>query len=414
VTGLRRFQDVAEHHLCTGCGTCAYLAPDRYRMVDSDDGFRRPLPLTVLRSPDTELPACPGAHLEHPRPLPADHDGSVGREWGPVLEVWEGWATDAELRWQGSSGGVTSALALHGLLHGDMSGVLHSRAVPGEPLRSETVLSIDRAGLLAGAGSRYAPASPCDGLEKVEASEGTCIFIGKPCDVAGAAAAASQRTALDERLGLTIAVFCAGTPSTRGTIEALETMGVNVEDLAGLRYRGQGWPGEFTATLHDGSQRSLTYADSWGAVLQRHRQWRCMICPDHTGEFADISVGDPWYREIAAGEAGRSLVVVRTERGRRFVQQAIASGTVELERVPGRTLVASQPNLMQVRGSVWGRTTAMRGLGMPAPTFRRLPMRRAWFRLPWRQKLRSTVGTVRRVSDRGLRRRHPVMVKPSP
>lgn len=52
--------------------------------------------------------------------------------------------------------------------------------------------------------------------------------------------------------------------------------------------------------------RQMTYADSW-AYLQRYRQWQRYICPDHTGEFADVAVGDPWYREVQAGEAGTSL-----------------------------------------------------------------------------------------------------------
>lgn len=403
------FQDVAEQHLCTGCGTCAYLAPDAYRMIDSADGFRRPLPLTVVRAGDDDLAACPGVSLQHEGPLPEDHDTSVGMEWGPVLEVWEGWATDQELRWRGSSGGVTTALALSGLVDGGMSGVLHARSVPDRPLESTTVLSSTREELLAGAGSRYAPASPCDGLGLVEGAAGPCVFVGKPCDVAGATAAAARRPGLRDRLGLTIAVFCAGTPSTKGTREALAALGVAAEDVVDLRYRGHGWPGEFTATTRDGQEHSLTYAESWGAVLQKHRQWRCMVCPDHTGEFADLSVGDPWYRDIEPGEPGRSLVVVRTERGRQFLRRAVAAGAVELTRVPATTLVASQPNLLSVRGSVWGRVTTMRALGMAAPRYRRLPMVRAWLRVSGRQKVRSTVGTARRVRGRGLRRRRPVV-----
>jgi coenzyme F420 hydrogenase subunit beta len=408
VSRLKRFQDVAERHLCTGCGTCAYLAPDRYRMVDSTDGFRRPLPLSVKARADDTLRACPGASLAHRTVLPDDHDDSVGDEWGPVLEVWEGWAGDDEMRWEGSSGGVASALAMYALDHEGMAGVLHTRPVVGQPLRSETVLSRTRPDVLSGAGSRYAPASPCDGLARMEAAEGPCAFVGKPCDVAGAVAAAECRPSLSEKLGISIAVFCAGTPSSHGTLAALSQLGLEQGDVTALRYRGHGWPGEFTATTQDGREHSLTYEQSWGSVLQKHRQWRCMICPDHTGEFADLSVGDPWYRDIAPGEPGRSLVVVRTERGRRFLAGAMASGAVRLVRVPSTTLVASQPNLLSVRGAVLGRVLTMKVLGLAAPRYRRIPMIRAWLRLPAGLKLRSTIGTARRIRSRGLRRRFPV------
>ena len=39
-----------------------------------------------------------------------------------------------------------------------------------------------------------------------------CVFIGKPCDVAAVENVRRLRPALDEKVGLTIAIFCAGTP----------------------------------------------------------------------------------------------------------------------------------------------------------------------------------------------------------
>jgi coenzyme F420 hydrogenase subunit beta len=82
-------------------------------------------------------------------------------------------------------------------------------------------------------------------------------------------------------------------------------MGVDPSDLAQLRYRGNGWPGDATAQTRGGHRSRLSYADSWGSILTKHVQWRCRVCLDHTGEFADIAVGDPWYRAIPPGEFGR-------------------------------------------------------------------------------------------------------------
>ena len=105
--------------------------------------------------------------------------------------------------------------------------MLHVRAVPDEPWRNEPVLSRDPDEVLAASGSRYAPASPGEGLALVEAAPGPCVVIGKPCDIAGVRQAARLRPELAERIDLTIAVFCAGTPSTRGTLEMLAAMGVD-------------------------------------------------------------------------------------------------------------------------------------------------------------------------------------------
>lgn len=409
---IRSIRDVAEKHLCTGCGVCAYLAPDAIRMVDDLDRGRRPIVSAAApgSAPLADaLDACPGKGLAHDEAAPAGALPELSSAWGPVLEVWEGFARDDELRRAASSGGAASALALFGIEQRAMHGVLHIAARKDVPWLNETVLSRSRAELLAATGSRYAPASPCDRLADVEAAPAPCVFIGKPCDVAAARAAARKRPALAEKLGLTIAIFCAGTPSTRATLEMMKRMGIaDPADLLSVRYRGNGWPGNARAESRSGAAGEETYEASWGE-LQKHRQWRCYVCADHTGEFADIAVGDPWYRDIEPGEPGRSLVLARTERGRAFLAAAVEAGALELERRDAATVVASQPNLLTARGAIWGRILATRLLGAAAPRYRNMPMFPTWWRtLSWRQKLGSLAGTARRTFRKRLRERRPV------
>lgn len=409
--------DVAERQLCTGCGVCAYVQPEDIHMVDDVTAGRRPVVRTAdtagaRPSTDTALAVCPGVGLSHGT-LPDDTIGELRTDWGPVLELWEGHASDPETRWRASSGGAATALALHGLQRRGMHGVLHIRARQDAPYLNETVLSRTRDELLSATGSRYAPASPCDGLDLVVAADGPCVMIGKPCDIAGASRAAAQDDRLDAKLGLTIAVFCAGTPTLQGTFEMLGAMGVNdLDRVVSIRYRGNGWPGDATVTLRtpDGiEERHLSYEASWGGILQRHRQWRCYVCADHTGEFADIAVGDPWYREIAPGEPGESLILARTVRGREFLREAIESGVLDASPVPPDHLPASQPGLRSVRGAVWGRVATSRALGIPAPVYEGVATWPAWVHeLSITDKLRSTLGLARRVRRKGLRRTHPV------
>lgn len=415
--GIHSITDVAERQLCVGCGACAYLQPDDIRMVDLLDHGRRP----VVRdgeggAPDTTeaLRHCPGAGLAHAPDADPGKDAAAADlfgAWGPVLEVWEGFATDEEIRFAASSGGAATALALHCVDEGGMHGALHIRSRSDRPYLNETVLSTTRHELLEATGSRYAPASPCDGLDLVERAPGPCVFIGKPCDVAATASIRRERPRLDERLGLTIAMFCAGTPTLRGTFEMLDVLGVEHPDaVASVRYRGNGWPGRAEARWRgeDGAERadSLSYEESWGAILQRHRQWRCHVCVDHTGEFADIAVGDPWYRDIPEGEPGRSLVLVRTERGRRILHRAWEAGAVALVPLPASRIADAQPNLLRTRGAVWGRVTASKLLGIPYPVYRNLPTLPIWWReLSGREKLQSLAGTARRIVRRRLYRR---------
>jgi len=380
---IKTIDDVAQRQMCAGCGACAAVNPDGIEMIDDLNFGRRPMAVTASRNrTQLELDVCPGIGLTHEH---HDADSDVPG-WGPVLEVWEGHATDETIRFHGSSGGAATALALACLETMKMHGVVHTAARQDAPIFNETVMSRTREDLLAASGSRYAPASPCEGLPMIEHTPKPCVFIGKPCDIAGAVNVAALRPKLRAKLGLTVSIFCAGTPTTRATYGLLERLGVtDPEEVVSLRYRGHGWPGETTATLRTGETRTLPYEQAWGEILTNDKQWRCHVCADHSGEFADISVGDAWHMPRAPGETGRSLIVVRTERGRRILHKAMRAGYLTLRRANVSELNASQPGFLAVRGAVWGRVLACRLLGLPAPRYRGMPMFQFWWsELNWR------------------------------
>ena len=404
---LASIEDVAERQLCAGCGACAVAQPGTIRMVDDLTTGRRPL-VAAGASTQQALEACPGVRLEHDRAAwDEGWDAELADEWGPVLAVWEGYATDPEIRFRGSSGGAATALALWSLERSSAGSVVHSGARPGAPEFNDAVQSRDRDQLLAHTGSRYAPASPCEGLAT---ASGPLAFVGKPCDVAGARML-DERGLLPEgaEVDLTVAIFCAGAPSTAATLGYLaDTWGQEPGALDELRFRGHGWPGSFVARAQDGSTHEASYAASWG-VIQAGRPWRCRICPDHTGEFADVSVGDPWHTPPQPREHGRSLVVARTARGLGAVERAIEDGYLELERVDASLLPASQAELQRTRRTVQGRLLAMRLAGLPVPRFRGMALLGTWLRTPPGNLLRSVLGTLRRLGRYGLRRRRPVV-----
>src|SRR3989338_1000738 len=277
---IETIQDVVSMQLCSGCGACSYVEPYRFHMADTLEYGRRPfVRLNAEQESGEGIKVCPGVGLKHPSENLTDSNliPELLDAWGPVYGVWEGASADEEMRFSGSSGGAASAIALYCLEKEGMAGVLHTAAREDVPYLNQTVMSTSREELLARTGSRYSPASPGEGLDLIEESESECVFIGKPCDVAGAQNARHIRPQLDKKLGLTIAFFCAGVPSLKGNFELLKNNGVaNPEKIKQLRYRGNGWPGLWTVQYEDNDglvqTKSMTYADSWG-FLQSYRQW---------------------------------------------------------------------------------------------------------------------------------------------
>lgn len=402
---IRNAADVARWRLCVGCGACAAVCPNgAIRLIDIEDAGIRPLVEEgYCDGCDLCLRVCPG--IESPNLLEGTDSGLTGKEgierWGRFYELWEGYSSEPEIRFRGSSGGLCTALSLFCLEHGFAGGALHVVRDKDKPWQNRTVRSRTREEIIAGTGSRYSPASPCEGLGEIEGAKDATVFVGKPCDIEGLRLAQQVRPELIRKTAVAIGFFCAGTPSTRGTIELLKNRGVNLDELGVLRYRGLGWPGLATCEFKNGSRSPLriTYQDSWG-FLQKYRPFRCYLCPDLTAEFADISVGDPWYREIGEEEPGRSLILIRSEKGRNIFHSAMAKGYVKAERAVPDVIYRSQRNLLGKRQAIWGRLLAMKLMCIPTPKLEGFHLFNNWLELPLGEKIKSVLGTAKRIVQR--------------
>ena len=412
---IKSIQDVVDWRLCLGCGACAYVCPDRkITMADVvDEGLRPRLADDDCASCTLCLDVCPALGLDQtdaarrPGIMP-----EVLGAFGPVLEIWEGHAADPEIRFKGSSGGALTAIALHCLQNEGMAGVLHIGQDPADAARNSTRLSRNRDDLMQCVGSRYAPASVCERLDLVENAEAPCVVIGQPSEVSALKKVLPQKPALAEKVGLTLSFFCAGSPATRGTLDLMERYKAEPAQVDYLRYRGFGWPGFFSTRVKGAADATehLSYNDAW-AFLQKYRPYSTHLFPDGSGEDADISCGDPWYRPVQPGEHGSSLMVVRTERGREILKRAIEAGVIVARPGTCEQLEKSQANLTRKRGAVWGRILAFRLLGVPAPRYTGYSLFSNWMALPWKEKSGSVIGTLRRIIQRGYHKRSVRPVK---
>lgn len=402
---ISNINDIVAWRLCVGCGVCAPVCPTQnIRLVDIVQEGIRPQIINQSQCGSCRecLEVCPAYEVDYrPHQLRPGILRELLPALGPVLEIWEGHAADPEIRFRGSSGGALTALALYCLVEEKMSGVLHVGQNPTDPVRNQTHYSRTREELLTRVGSRYAPASACDRIDLIEKADGPSVFIGQPSEVSALRKAQDRRPGLQNKVGLALSFFCAGSPSTRGTLELLKKLDVPAGKLRDMRYRGYGWPGMFATATDDGTphREHLTYQASW-AFLQSFRPYASHLQPDGSGEDADISCGDPWYRPVGKDEPGSSLVIARTEQGRRIIHNAIKAGYLQLTPAEPWKLVKSQENLIGKRQCVWGRRLAFKAFGLPLTRLRGLPLFSLWLELSLRDRLISIFGTIRRILQR--------------
>jgi coenzyme F420 hydrogenase subunit beta len=321
--------------------------------------------------------------------------------------VRTGYATDDTLRHQASSGGALSAVLLYLLDAGLVDRVVQTAADSKAPIDNVTVVSTSRGDVFQAAGSRYAPSAPLSALRDELARPGRFAFVGKPCDIAALRAYVAREPALSAKIPYCLSFFCAGIPSRSGTGAILDRLGVAAEDLSAFRYRGDGWPGFATATARDGRQLRMSYAQSWGDILSKHVQFRCKICPDGSGGFADLVCADAWYGDERGYPSfeesdGRSLVIARTEAGEELVRRAAAAGYLDVEDIDIDEVAKMQPHQAWRKQLVLSRLAALALFGHSVPRFRGLHLWQATRMAGWWRNLRSFLGTARRVVLRRL------------
>ncbi len=201
-----------------------------------------------------------------------------------------------------------------------------------------------------------------------------------------------------------LSFFCAGIPSRNDALALARAMGADPDDVEGLVFRGDGWPGYARASLRDGRQLRMDYNTSWGTILNRHLQFRCKICPDGTGEFADVVCGDAWYSKDGypdfAERPGRSLVLGRSAVGEALLGAAAAAGAVVLEPLSATEIAGMQPYQTIRKQTVLARLAGMALAGRRIPHYRRMRLAAAARRAPHLLLLRNIAGAFLRALGR--------------
>lgn len=368
-------RSISDANLCSGCGICESLAgSDCVEMQVDFEGFYRP----HIHQPIPDniwgiiQQVCPGIILEQN----VNDTNSKHAIWGTFIDQWVGYAVAEDVRWKAASGGALSAISTY-LLNADVVDYVIQIGVDVDaPFLLTTHLSSTREEIIECAGSRYAPTTLLKNFIQL-LTEDTRKFavIGKPCEIAAVRSYLTLNPQYSERVVVLLSFFCAGVPSLYATHQLVDTLGIKREEVKSFRYRGFGWPGRTTAITCSGQKYSMSYRESWGGILGKRLQFRCKICPDGIGEFADIVCGDAWITKDGSPDfeehPGKSLIFARTVTGFDLINSAAHSGHLILEPFAGFEMLAlMQPYQRRRRQAIIPRLLALQLAGRPIPRYR--------------------------------------------
>lgn len=368
---------ILQKGLCTGCGTCAGMCPvDAIRMVtDSKEGLYVPaLDRDKCNECGLCLDVCPG-HAVDFRQLNRDIFGKEAEDsvLGSYKKCYIGHATDYETRYNSASGGLVTSLLVFALEEGLIDGALVTRMREDRPLEPQTFIARSRDEIVSAARSKYCPVPANIALEEIlKAGDGERFaVVGLPCHIQGIRKAEAFSRKLKERIVLHFGILCSHSDSFHLTDFLLQEFAIGKESVAGIDYRGRGWPGYMVIRAKDGGEKAIRYDQ----YITLHTGYfftprRCTLCCDAGARLADVSFMDAWLPEVKARDnVGTSILVCRTERGEDICRRANLRSVVDLKELPRGDVLRSQGRARMSNKDLKAHMRFARLYGMSAPTY---------------------------------------------
>lgn len=381
-------ESIVRDGLCTQCGFCEPVCPTHAIRLGEAPRSGEVLPvvdaMACVMCPLC-LKVCPGAAVDFDR-IYRDYLGvtTYSQYQGYVKEAWLSWAVDEAGRRDGASGGALTAIARFALVAGHLDFLVFARARADDPFRSETVITANPADLDGASGSLYYPVPLGEGFTRARIEQlpltARLGLIGLPCHIHAAHNLTDTGWFRRIHWHLIFGIFCGGTWTWRATDTLLSKLGMTRRDLARFSYRGDGWPGRIHWVRKDGAQGTLARHNrgfleglDHSAIFSANSFFtpqRCTTCTDGLAELADLSFGDPWLKSQRGETRGKTLVVVRSDRGKHLLSDAMAQGLVGGQSLAVDLVAVTQKGMLVLKHNAGAFLWIARVLKGRAPSYR--------------------------------------------
>lgn len=366
-------ENVIKNELCLGCGICeSSFGADKIKVTFNEEGYLRPQQYQPLSKKENARfkQICPGINVKH------ESTSSHHPLWGPLLSIRSGFSTNNDIRNSGSSGGVLTSIASYLIENNKVECIVHIGPSSEQPYKNEVKVSYTSNEITSNAGSRYAPSATLINIIQILEKHDSLAIIGKPCDIVGVRNLMKTNQEAKVKIKFLLSFMCAGIPSQNATTDIMNEFNVSPENVSSLKYRGDGWPGYFKIEEKSGETHKMSYNESWGTILNKKLQFRCKICADGTGEFADITCADAWVTTKKGYPSfqernGQSLIITRNNDGENLLNEATKAGYLKISRknITEKEVGKMQPYQKARKQNLLPRLAALKFLGRTVPKF---------------------------------------------
>jgi coenzyme F420 hydrogenase subunit beta len=374
---LRLASEIIEKGLCCGCGTCAGVCPkDAIQMKLSSGLFVPEIDAALCKDCQLCSQSCPGKSVDFEElQFKIFNQKPQSNTIGNYSNCYTGYSLDDHVRFDSSSGGIITQLLLYALEKKLIDGAIVTRMSKNNPLQPEAFIARTPEDIIGASKSKYCPVAVNVCLKQVLKEDGKFAVVGLPCHIQGIRKAEKIFKPLEKKIVLHLGLLCSHTVDFEGINFLLKKLQIPKNQIMKMSFRGQGWPGSLSIETKKGSKTSLPLVGSWHAYWPLFSSFfftpmRCTMCPDQAAELADISFGDAWLPEMKRDKKGVSIVISRTNRGQRLLDQAALSKVITLNPLDIKKVEASQlVNLKFKKNDLPSRLSLMTSMGKDTPSY---------------------------------------------
>lgn len=372
---MKNISQIVNSGLCLGCGTCAGMCPgEAIEMKIIKGSFYPSVKDELCNSCKTCLKTCPGYSVDFEE-LSQFVFGKKYEEGllGNLLNCYIGHSNNNGIRYNSASGGLASQILIYALEEAMVDGALVVRMKEKAPLETESFIARSKEDILEASGSKYCPVTLAKALRQILREDGRFAFVGLPCHIHGIRKAEKLSVKLREKIELHIGLLCSHTVDFTGTELLIKKLKIKKADVTSLRYRGKGWPGSMRVKTNNGQCFEIPLIGSWRSYWPLFSSFfftplRCIMCPDQSAEFSDISLGDPWLPQMRSEKLGKSIVITRTKKGENIINALKSAGLISIAPISFDAVVASQfLNLRFKKRDLSPRLKVLEALGREVP-----------------------------------------------
>jgi coenzyme F420 hydrogenase subunit beta len=303
-------KEIVKTEVCTECGSCVSFCPVNALTGDYSSGRYVPT-LTG------ECISCGICYTLCPRTVVLSED--------LIGEFKSAWRIRSKIENQTrQDGGAVTAVLAHMLDKRMIDGAIVTKQDPSKPWMPIPFLAKKRQDILASAGTVYthSPIVP-EMMKALRSGLHNLAVVGTSCHIDSIQKMEHHPAEfLAGASVFKIGLFCTESFGYKGLVAFFQKAGLDVKNIRHMAVSS----GVFNVTTASGKQEWSV--KEFGNVAAKS----CSYCRDFTCKSADISCGN------VGSDPGWTILLARTEKGEKVLQDALAKGTIEGERVEARSL----------------------------------------------------------------------------